>query len=91
MRKKSDEHRGAEWLLYRKTLALGDIIDEYESAKMLGITVHTFRDAKYKGHIFGLDFPEPIFSSQNKSIWLMSEMQDLARKHRAKRAARRKR
>ena len=92
MAKGKHENRNAEWLLVRRTAALGDLVDEPAFMEMCGVTsVNTFRQWKRLRGVHGIEFPVPIFRPEGtKSIWLKSEAQKFAREYKAKKATRRK-
>lgn len=85
------ETRNAEWLMVRKTAALGDLVDEAGFMEMCGCTsITTFRNWVRLRGVHGIEFPVPIFRPDgNKAIWLKSEADRFAREYKAKKATRR--
>jgi len=86
------ETRNAEWLLVRRTAALGDLVDEPTFMEMCGITsIATLRSWGRRRGVYGIDFPVPIFRPDGRRpIWLKSEAQKFAREYKAKKATRSK-
>lgn len=92
MAKGKPETRNAEWLLVRKTAALGDLVDETMFMEMCGCTSLTmFRNWSRLRGVHGVAFPVPIFRPDGmKPIWLKSEATKFAREYKAKKATRSK-
>lgn len=90
MTKGRPETRNAEWLLVRKTAALGDLVDEAAFMELCGTeSIGQFRQwARLRG-VHGVEFPVPIFRPDgHKPVWLKSEAEKFAREYKAKKATR---
>lgn len=90
MTRGSAEKRTAEWLLFRKTAALGDLVDEATFMKMCGTEAKgTFRKWSRLRGVYGIEFPVPVFRPDGqKGVWIREEAEKFARAYKAKRATR---
>lgn len=77
--------RISEWLVFRQTGKLDDIIDEAEFMRICGVSQNTVRKwMSRRPTVHGLIVPQPIFRADGmRNVWLRREVEDFARKYRA--------
>lgn len=82
-------NRNAEWLIFRRTALLGDLVDEDGFVAMLRTSRKDFRNRRASGNTYGVEVPEPIYRTEGlKPMWIRREAEDFALKFNAKKATR---
>ena len=79
------EDRNLEWLMIRKSAALGDLIDAEEVAMRCGVKREYVHKWTKRGIVYEIEVPAPIFIPyRRKPLWLRREMEPFIKKFNAR-------